>query len=82
MQYRGIEYQVVQTANPTGWKWTIQFDSKRVKTGAGYNRTSAIALAQRAIDKALAEPFPNTDSSPYRPGVGRATEIEPTRGEE
>src|SRR6202163_818061 len=23
MQYKGIEYHVVQTANPTGWKWTV-----------------------------------------------------------
>ena len=54
MQYRGIEYQVVQTADPMGWKWTVLLDNERIKTGAGYNRASAIALAQRAIDKVLA----------------------------
>jgi hypothetical protein len=53
MQYRDIEYQVVQTSNPTGWKWTVQFDGKRSKTGTGFNRTQAIGLAQRAIDKAI-----------------------------
>ena len=53
MKYREIEYQVVQTANPTGWKWTVHLDGKRTKTGAGYSRASAIALAQRAIDKAV-----------------------------
>ena len=52
MQYRGIEYQVVQTANPTGWKWTVTFDGG-TKTGGGYNRVSAIAFAQLAIDKLL-----------------------------
>jgi hypothetical protein len=53
MQYRDIEYQVVQTSNPTGWKWTVQLDESRSRTGSGFNRTNAIGLAQRAIDKAL-----------------------------
>jgi hypothetical protein len=53
MQYRDVEYQVVQTSNPTGWKWTVQFDGKRSTTGTGFNRIHAIALAQRAIDKAI-----------------------------
>ena len=30
----------------------MHLDDKRTKTGAGYSRGSAIALAQRAIDKA------------------------------
>jgi hypothetical protein len=55
MKYRGIEYQVVQTAIPTGWRWTVQFDNERTRTGTGYNRTHAIGLAQRAIDKASPE---------------------------
>ena len=53
MQYRDTEYQVVQTANPTGWKWTVRLDESRTRIGAGYSRTNAIALAQRAIDRAL-----------------------------
>ena len=51
MEYKGIQYQVVQTANPTGWKWTVSFEVKRTKTGSGYDRNHAIGLAQRAIDK-------------------------------
>jgi hypothetical protein len=53
MEYRNIEYQVVQTSNPMGWKWTVQAAGRRIRTGAGYNRVVAIALAQRAIDKLL-----------------------------
>jgi hypothetical protein len=53
MRYRDTEYQVVQTAKPPSWKWTVQLDNAHTKTGQGYNRASAIALAQRAIDKAL-----------------------------
>jgi hypothetical protein len=53
MQYRNIEYQVVQTSSATGWKWTVQLDEERSRTGSGFNRTHAIGLAQRAIDKIL-----------------------------
>jgi|KBSMisStandDraft_5_1062788.scaffolds.fasta_scaffold94408_4 hypothetical protein len=53
MEYRNIEYQVVQTSSPTGWKWTVHIPGRRVRTGSSYNRASAIGLAHRAIDKLL-----------------------------
>jgi hypothetical protein len=56
MEYRGTEYQVVQTSNPTGWKWTVEVVGRRIRTGSGYSRVAAIALAQRAIDKLLNSP--------------------------
>lgn len=60
MNYKGIEYQVVQTANPTGWKWTVSMDGRQPRTGEGYTRTAAIALAQLTIDKlAKTIPAPN-----------------------
>jgi hypothetical protein len=49
MEYKGIQYTVVQTANPTGWKWTV-LAGKRTKTGTGFNRMSAIRGAERVID--------------------------------
>jgi hypothetical protein len=52
MEYKGIEIRVVQTANPTGFKWTVQLDAKRTRTGEAYSRIAAIANAERAIDKA------------------------------
>jgi hypothetical protein len=51
MEYKGIEYQVVQTANPTGWKWTVSAEGRQLRSGEGRSRTAAIALAQTAIDK-------------------------------
>jgi hypothetical protein len=53
MDYKGIEYHVVQTADPTGWRWTVQMEGRESRTGSGHNRTAAIALAQIAIDKLL-----------------------------
>jgi hypothetical protein len=52
---RGIrrhEYSVVQTANPTGWKWTVQLDETRTKVGSAFSRASAILFAERTIEKA------------------------------
>ena len=66
MEYRGTEYQVVQTSNPTGWKWTVQVVGRRIRTGSGYSKVAAIALAQRAIDKLLKSP-PNTTVAPAPP---------------
>jgi hypothetical protein len=61
MQYNGIEYHVVQTANPTGWKWTV-WSEGQPRTGEGHSRTVAIALAQLTIDK-LTKTMPDRPAS-------------------
>jgi hypothetical protein len=53
MEHNGIAYNVVQTANPTGWKWTIYVPGKRPKSGTALNRAIAIRVAELAIDKAI-----------------------------
>jgi hypothetical protein len=53
MQYRDIQFIVVQTANPTGFKWTVQLDAIRTRSGVSYSMKAAISDAQRKIDKAL-----------------------------
>jgi hypothetical protein len=54
MEHKGIQYQIVQTASPTGWKWTVQIDDNRTKTGTSFSKGNAIFKAVTAIDKALA----------------------------
>ena len=51
MDYKGIEYHVVQT--DTGWSWTVKTEGREPRTGSAYNRTTAVALAQIAIDKLI-----------------------------
>jgi hypothetical protein len=51
MEYKGIEYSVVQASNPTGFKRTVQLDAERTKTGANFSRAEAIAKAELFIDK-------------------------------
>ena len=55
MEYRGIQYQVVQTANPTGFKWTAHLDPVRSRTGESHSMKAAILDAQKKIDRALKE---------------------------
>jgi hypothetical protein len=51
MEHNDIQYTVVQTASPTGWKWTIEVDG-RIKTGRSYDRAMAIRQAEIAIERA------------------------------
>jgi hypothetical protein len=53
MEYKGIQYQVVQTANPTGFKWTVHIAGRPPKAGITRNRDLAIRLAEIAIDGAI-----------------------------
>jgi hypothetical protein len=55
MEHKGVQYQVVQTANPTGWKWTVQLAEGRTKTGVSFSRGHAIFYAINAIDRALSD---------------------------
>jgi hypothetical protein len=53
MEYKGIQYQIVQTASPTGFRWTAYLDETRTRTGISPTVKSAVADAQTKIDKAL-----------------------------
>jgi hypothetical protein len=53
VEHRGIQYLIVRTANPTGWKWTVQLDECHTKTGLSFSREYAIFDATNAIEKAL-----------------------------
>jgi hypothetical protein len=53
MEHNGVEFQVVQTAGPTGWKWSFKIPGKRMKTGRAASRALAILYARTAIEKAI-----------------------------
>jgi hypothetical protein len=55
MQYQGIEYTIVQTANASGWKWSFEREGRPPKTGISYDRVEAILAAEGAINRALKE---------------------------
>ena len=53
MEHKGVPFSVVQTANPTGWKWIVQLDARRTKAGSARTRVLAIKRATMAIDNAI-----------------------------
>jgi hypothetical protein len=53
MEYRGVQYQIVQTASPTGFRWTAYLDETRTRTGISPTIKSAVADAQTKIDNVL-----------------------------
>jgi hypothetical protein len=62
--YKGVEYNVVATAEPDIWEWRFQIDDK-IKTGRTQTRLVALASrrVQSKIDAALraAKPAPSGD---------------------
>jgi hypothetical protein len=53
VEHKGVQYQVVESANPTGWKWTVQLADGRTITGVSFSRGHAIFYAINAIDKVM-----------------------------
>jgi hypothetical protein len=53
MEYKNIQFDVIQTTNPYGWKWIVFLDANRTWTGVGLTRADAVLDAEFAIDKAL-----------------------------
>jgi hypothetical protein len=63
MEHRGVEFTVVQTANPRGWRWTVEISGEKPRSSAVHDRADAIANAKRAIDTALRAKPLSTDEN-------------------
>ena len=53
MEYRGIEYSVVQGIRRNLWKWSASV-ANVVITGQSHGKSEAVVDAEKAIDRALA----------------------------
>jgi hypothetical protein len=54
MEYKGVEYSVVQLTDGRGWRWEFRFGNGRSKTGiTPVSRAAAIRLAEYEIDRIL-----------------------------
>lgn len=53
MEYRHIEYALVQGIGGNIWKWSASVAGALI-TGQEHTKASAVAAAERAIDRALA----------------------------
>jgi hypothetical protein len=53
MEYRGVEYIVVQGIGGHMWKWSASIAGVMVR-GQAHSKSVAAAAAEKAIDRALA----------------------------
>jgi hypothetical protein len=54
MEYKGVEYSVVQLLEGSGWRYEIRFaDGKRKSGVTPVSRAVAIKQAKREIDRGL-----------------------------
>jgi hypothetical protein len=53
MEYKAIEYEIIQTTNPSCWKWIVFLDATRTRSGVALTRADAVLDAELAIEKAL-----------------------------
>jgi hypothetical protein len=54
MEYRGVEYTIVQGIERGTWKWTVSLGNNISKSGQAIGKPEAVAQATRAINRALA----------------------------
>jgi hypothetical protein len=80
MEYRDTEYQILQTANPTGWKWTVLFSGQDIRTGSGdpeqqteedHQAAGTAARSKEGLQKADAESRPGPLSYPNTADLGQ-----------
>ena len=53
MEYKAIQFEIIQTTNPCCWKWVVFLDATRTRTGIALTRADAVLDAEFAIEKAL-----------------------------
>jgi len=53
MEYKAIQFEIIQTTNPCCWKWVVFLDATRTRTGIALTRADAVLDAELTIEKAL-----------------------------
>jgi hypothetical protein len=54
VQYKGIEYSVVQLAERAAWRWEVRLDEGKTRSGeTPVSRAVAIKQARHEIDRIL-----------------------------
>jgi hypothetical protein len=61
MEYRGIEYRVIQGIKRGFWKWSVD-TSAGTRTGTSDSRDTAVSAAKRTIDR-LFDPSKRKDAA-------------------
>jgi hypothetical protein len=51
MEYRGVDYQVLQTIEPRWWRWIVHLEDGGEKTGVAISKSGAVFRAIKTIDR-------------------------------
>ena len=57
MEYKAIQFEIIQATIPFCWKWIVFLDATRMRTGIALTRADEVLDAEFAIDKALEKPL-------------------------
>jgi hypothetical protein len=52
MEYKGVEYTLIQTIIPIGWRWRLEYLGHEF-AGSSQTRHGAVRAAHQAIDNLL-----------------------------
>ena len=55
MEYRGLEYTIVQGIERGTWRWTVSLGNNISKSGQALGKENAVTKATRVINEALAQ---------------------------
>ena len=71
MDYKAIQFEIIQATNPCCWKWIVFLDAARTRTGVALTRADAVLDAEFAIDNALEsrQRMPASSNSGFRIAV-------------
>lgn len=53
MEYKAIQFEIIQTTSPCCWKWVVFLDATKTRTGIALTRADAVLDAEFAIEKAV-----------------------------
>jgi hypothetical protein len=53
MEYKALQFEIIQMTNPGCWKWVVFLDATKTRTGIALTRADAVLDAEFAIEKAL-----------------------------
>jgi hypothetical protein len=53
MEYKAVQFEIIEMTNPCCWKWVVFLDATNTRTGIALTRADAVLDAEFAIEKAL-----------------------------
>jgi len=53
VEYKGIQFEIIEVTNPCCWKWVVFLHATKTRTGIAITRADAMLDAQAALEEEL-----------------------------